>query len=163
MMIKYSDNKNYLRIFRSDNVKRSRLNLFKATSMVISVLGVIMVVVTIIIFAYLGFQALSSTISSDVSTGNAYDKVAVLKAEYNALQAEFSSVKRTVDKKNNKNLTTDYLNAEMELIAAQSDISDAESAISSKKSPEEIQNRIDIANAQLVKAKESLAQLRTQL
>lgn len=140
-------------------MKRSRLNLFKATSMTISLLGVIMVLITVGVLAYLGFQALSSTISSDVGSGSSYDKIAALKADYNVLQGKFANEKMVIDKLNDHNATADYDKAELELIKAQSDIKDAESAIASKKSPEEVQSRIETAQKQLVKASEALNNL----
>ena len=137
-------------------MKRSRLNLFKATSMTISVLGLLMVVLTLAIFAYLGFQALSSTISTDATTGSSYDQLAVLKNDYNSLKAQYDTVKVNVDKAGDQDLAKGYVNAELELIKAQSAVDDVESAISSKKSEEEIQNRIKIAKEQLETAKSEL-------
>lgn len=140
-------------------MRRSRLNLFKATSMTISVLGVIMVIITIGVIGYLGFQALSSMISSDVGSGSSYDQIAALKADYNSLNTQYEEEKLIIDKKGNKNATAAFDNAELELIRAQSDIQDAESALSSKKSPDEVQKRIDAAKQQLVKAAQALKDL----
>jgi hypothetical protein len=142
-------------------MKRSRLNLFKTTSMTISVLGVIMILATIAVFAYLGFLAISSTISSDVGTGSAYDQVAVLRSDYNSLSAQYSNVKIEVNNAGSRDLSKAYANAELQLIKAQSAITDAESAISSGKSNAEIQNRIKIAKDQLETAKASLNSVRS--
>ena len=144
-------------------MKRSRLNLFKATSMTISILGIVMLIVTILVLGYLGFQAISSTINTNVGSGSAYDKIAVLKSDYSSLQTQYNSTKAAVDKRDNQNLTTNYDNAEIQLIQAQNDISDAESAVESQQSPGEIQNRIDIAQQQLQTAKNSLNDLQSQL
>lgn len=166
ILIKYYPNLTYLNLFkrviRGIKLRRSRLNLFKATSMTISLLGVIMVVITIGVLGYLGFQALSSTISSDVGYGSSYDKIATLKAEYNSLSSQFDQIKLIINQQNNKNVTADYDKAHIELIRAQSDISDAESAISAKKPPEEVQRRIEIAQKQLEKASQSLKELQAK-
>ncbi len=119
-----------------------------------------MIVATIVVFAYLGFLALSSTISSDVGTGSAYDQVAVLKSDYNSLSTEYSNVKISVNNAGSQDLSRAYANAELELVKAQSAITDAESAISSGKSNEEIKNRIEIAKKQLEVAKASLSSVR---
>ena len=37
-------------------MRKSRLNLFKSTSMLIAVVGIIMVIATIIVVAYVGFS-----------------------------------------------------------------------------------------------------------
>jgi len=144
-------------------LKRSRLNLFKATSMTISVLGVIMILVTFLVLGYLGFQAISSTINTNVGSGTSYDKIAVLKSDYSNLQMKYNSTKVTVDKANDKNLTAQYDNAEIQLIQAQTDISEAESAVTSNKSPAIIQNRIDVAQQQLQTARDSLSNLQSKI
>ena len=145
-----------------DKVKRSRLNLFKATSMTISIFGVIMILVTVGVIGYLGFTALSSTINTNVGSGSAYDKIADLRASYSSLQTQFNSTKQIVDQKNNQNLTLQYDDAEIQLVQAQTDISNAQSAIDSNKSPQEIQSRIDAAQQQLQTAQTSLNNLQSK-
>ncbi len=143
-------------------MRRSRLNLFKATSMTISILGIIMVLITIGIGGYLVFQALSSTISTDVGSGSAYDKLAALKSDYNNLNNQFAETKMHISNMNNVNATMAYDKAELELIRAQSDISDVESAINSKKSSEEVNNRIKLAQDQLGVATQALRDLQAK-
>jgi cell division protein FtsB len=143
-------------------LRRSRLNLFKATSMTISLLGIIMVLITIGIGGYLIFTAISSTISADVGGGVSYDKVATLKSEYNSLSSQYAQTKLNIENMNNKNATAAYDKAELELIRAQSDISDADSAITSKKSSDEINNRIELAQKQLEVASQALKDLQAQ-
>ncbi|MDD1774088.1 MAG: hypothetical protein LUQ24_01010 [Methanobacterium sp.] len=138
------------------------MNLFKATSMTISLLGIIMVLVTIGIGGYLLFQALSSTISTDVGSGTSYDKIAALKADYNSLNSQYAETKISIEKMNNKNATTSYDLAELELISAQTDIADAESAITAKKSSDEINSRIEQAQKQLVVANQALKDLQAE-
>lgn len=143
-------------------MRRSRLNLFKATSMTISLLGIIMVLVTIGIGGYLLFQALSSTISTDVGSGTSYDKIAALKADYNSLNSQYAQTKLSIEKMNSKNATAAYDQAELELIRAQTDITDAESAITAKKSSDEINQRMDMAQKQLVVASQALKDLQAK-
>jgi hypothetical protein len=131
--------------------------------MTISVLGVIMILVTFLVLGYLGFQAISSTINTNVGSGTSYDKIAVLKSDYSNLQMKYNSTKVTVDKANDKNLTAQYDNAEIQLIQAQTDISEAESAVTSNKSPAIIQNRIDVAQQQLQTARDSLSNLQSKI
>jgi hypothetical protein len=146
-----------------DTMKRSRLNLFKATSMSISVLGIIMIVATIAIFAYIGINSLSHTISSDVGSGTAYDQVAVLKSDYTTLEGQFNNLKSDVDKSSNKNVNTAYVNAKLDLMNAKQAITDVESAISSGKSQDEVDKRINTAQVQLQKAKTSFSAVRGML
>ena len=44
-------------------MRKSRLNLFKSTSMLISVVGIIMIISTIVVVAYVGFSMVSSGIT----------------------------------------------------------------------------------------------------
>jgi hypothetical protein len=144
-------------------MKRSRLNLFKATSMSISVLGIIMILATIVLFAYIGITAITSTISSDVGSGTDYDQLAVLKSEYNTLEGQFNNLKTDVDNSGNPDIKTAYVNAELELVKTKTDISDVESALASGKSKDEVQNRINAAQVQLEKAKTSFSNVRGML
>ena len=51
-------------------MRKSRLNLFKSTSMLISVVGIIMIISTIVVVAYVGFSMVSSGITNEISSGN---------------------------------------------------------------------------------------------
>jgi hypothetical protein len=144
-------------------MKRSRLNLFKATSMSISVLGIIMILATIVLFAYIGITAITSTISADVGSGTDYDQLAVLKSEYNTLEGQFNNLKTDVDNSGNSDIKTAYVNAELELVKAKSDIAAVDSALASDKSKDEVQSRINAAQVQLDKAKTSFSSVRGML
>jgi hypothetical protein len=130
--------------------------------MTISLLGIIMVLVTIGIGGYLIFTALSATISSDVGSGVSYDKIATLKSEYNSLSSQFAQTKLSIENMNSVNATAAYDKAELELIRAQSDITDADSAIASKKSSDEVNKRIELAQKQLEVASQALKDLQAQ-
>jgi hypothetical protein len=137
--------------------------VFKATSMTISVLGVLMIIATVIILAYIGFQSLSSFISSDVSSGSANTELASLKTEAATLNGQYDTLKIQIDQTNNKDLKTAFVNAELEMVKAQSDISDVESALATNKPNDEVQKRLEIAKLQLQKAKISYSNLQSQL
>lgn len=149
---------NYL--INGEKMKRSRLNLFKATSMSISVLGIILIIATLVLFAYIGISSLTSSITTDVGSGSAYDQLAVLKSDYNTLNDQFTSVQQSVDSSNNKNAKTAFINAKLELVKANSDINDVESALSAGKSKDEVAQRINTAQSQLNTARSSLASVK---
>jgi hypothetical protein len=144
-------------------MKRSRLNLFKVTSMSISVLGIIMILATVALFAYIGITSLSSSISSDVGSSSAYDQLSVLKSNYNSLDGQFKSVKINVDNSNNQNAKNAFISAKLELVKANSTISDVDSALASGQSKSEVQDRITAAQAQLSAAQASLSNVRGML
>ena len=149
---------NYL--INGEKMKRSRLNLFKATSMSISVLGIILIVATLALFAYFGITAITNSITTDVGSGSSYDQLAVLKSDYNSLNNEYTSVQQTVDSSNNQNAKTALINAKLELVKANSDINDVDSALSAGKSKDEVAQRINTAQNQLNTAKSSLASVK---
>jgi len=131
--------------------------------MTISLLGILMVIATIIIFAYIGIDKISLGFSSNMDKSTAYDQLAILKSEFSALKIQYDDVKREVYKTDDKKLKKAYINAELEFIRAESAISDVESAISSDSSIDEINARLDIAKAQLQKAKTSITSVRAML
>jgi len=141
-------------------MKRSRLNLFKTTSMSISVLGIIMILTTIAVFIYLGVTMLGSTITNDVGSASAYDQLALLRSDYNTLESQYSGMKKDVDSLGNPDIKTAYINAHLELVKAKASIDDVESALASKKSKDEIKKRIDAAQTQLNTAKTSISNVK---
>ncbi|MBU4535963.1 MAG: hypothetical protein KKF16_09155 [Euryarchaeota archaeon] len=143
-------------------MKKSRLNLFKVTSMSISVLGVLMIVATILIFAYIGVDLISSSISSSVDSGSAYDQLAVLKTDLSTLEVNYDSTKTEAYRTGNNDIQKQYVAAELELVKARSAVGDVESALSANLPAEEVQNRIAIANTQLRAAEQALADLRSR-
>jgi hypothetical protein len=142
-----------------DIMKKSRLKLFKSTSMLISVLGIIMIVTTIIIAGYIGISILSSEITGTISLDPYYDKLAVLKSDYSNLESEFNVTKQNIIK-NSKDGEDVYINAQLQLIRAKSAIDDVESAIKSGQSTEEIDARINIAKEKLKIASNEINKLK---
>ncbi|WP_297899722.1 hypothetical protein [Methanobrevibacter sp.] len=130
-------------------MKKSRLNLFKSTSMMISILGVLMIISTIIIAAYIGFSIISSEITSGVSSGSQYDELASLKSNYTELEAKFNSTKEVIFAGSDKTKEQQYISAELELLRANSAISDVESALKSGKSASDVDDRIKIAKEKM--------------
>jgi len=124
--------------------------------MTISLLGMIMIMATVGVFAYIAIQELSYRVSSNVDSGSAYDQLAALKSEYSSLSNQFDAVKLKVNSYGSKKAKNDIYNAEIELVKANSAIGDVESALSSNLPTEEVNNRIGIAAGQLQIAKNSL-------
>ncbi|RBQ23079.1 hypothetical protein ALNOE001_12040 [Candidatus Methanobinarius endosymbioticus] len=130
-------------------MKKSRLSLFKSTSMLISVLGVLMIVSSMIVAAYIGFNVISSEISSEISSGSQYEILNSLKANYTELKAKFNSTKPTIFTGSNKTKEKQYIDAELELLRADSAISDVESVLNSGKPSSDVDARIKTAKEKL--------------
>lgn len=141
-------------------MKKSRLRLFKSTSMLISILGIVMIVSTVVIAGYIGISILSSEITAGISSGPYYDKLAVLKSDYANLESKFNTTKQNIIEKSNKTGEDKYINAELQLIRAKSAIYDVESAIKSAQPSEEIDTRINIAKKKLKVASNEINNLK---
>ncbi|BDH79851.1 MAG TPA: hypothetical protein GXX31_05210 [Methanothermobacter sp.] len=142
-------------------MKRSRLRLFKFTSMTISVFGVLMIIATVIVLAYIGIERISSTISTNVDKGSLYDEYAQLQKEYQDLEIDYDSTKKTIYESGNKDLMEKYINAEIKLVEAKSALDDVQSALSTNKPIPEIKNRLQTAKLKLKEARDSLASLKS--
>ncbi|WP_407392715.1 hypothetical protein [Methanobrevibacter sp.] len=129
-------------------MRKSRLSLFKSTSMLISVVGIIMIISTIIVVAYVGYSMVSSGITNEISSGTQYDELAELKAEYSNLSIKFDSVKSTYYAGGPDDVQT-YNDAKLELTRANSAIENVQSALDAGKPSNEVDSRIDFAKQKL--------------
>ena len=129
-------------------MRKSRLSLFKSTSMLISVVGIIMIVSTIIVVAYVGYSMVSEGITDEISSGTQYDELAELKSSYSDLAVKFDSVKATYYAGSNDDIQT-YNDARIELTRADSAIENVQSALDAGKPSNEVDSRIDFAKEKL--------------
>ena len=136
-------------------MRKSRLNLFKSTSMLISVLGVIMIIATVAAIAYVGFSLVSSNLTGGISSGTQYDELAQLKSNYTALEAQFNDTGTKIYLMDNITLEREFVNAQVELVRVQNDLSDVESALAMKKPSSEVEKRLQQANEDLKIAQEA--------
>ncbi len=136
-------------------MKKSRLGLFKSTSMLISVLGVIMIIATVAAVAYVGFSVISSSLTGGISSGTQYDQLAELKSNYTALESQFNDTGNEIYAMNNITLEKEYVNAQIELVRAQNDLSDVESALSMGNPASEVDERLQQAREDLKIAHEA--------
>ncbi|MGL6298946.1 MAG: hypothetical protein ACRC1M_07260 [Methanobacteriaceae archaeon] len=141
-------------------MKKSRLNLFKTTSMTISVLGLIMIIATIAIAAYIGISAISDGVSSGVSSGEQYDKLAVLKSDYSSIDGEYNATRSKIYASASPDLKKKYVDAELELIKAKTAVDNVESALKANKPSEEVGSRITEAENQIKVAKDALTSVK---
>ena len=136
-------------------MRKSRLNLFKSTSMLISVLGVIMIVATIAAVAYVGFSIVSSNLTGGISSGTQYDQLAELKSNLSSLEAQFNETGNKIYMMDNITLEREFVNAKVELVRVQNDVSDVESALSMSKPASEVDERLKQAKEDLKIAQEA--------
>ena len=139
-------------------MRKSRLRLFKSTSMLISVVGIIMIIATIIVVAYVGFSVVNESITDERSSGNQYDDLANLKSQYGDLQSKFDSVKSTYYSGTTKDIQK-YNDARLELSRASSAIDNVQSALDANKPSNEVDSRIEFAKEKLANARQAYENL----
>ena len=135
-------------------MRKSRLSLFKSTSMLISVVGIIMVVATIIVVAYVSYSMVSSGITNEISSGTQYDELAELRASYSNLSMKFDSVKSTYYAGDTNDVKV-YNDAKLELTRANSAIENVQSALDAGKPSNEVDSRIEFAKEKLQTANDA--------
>ena len=133
-------------------MRKSRLSLFKSTSMLISVVGILLIISTIIVVAYVGFSMVSSGITNEISSGNQYDELADLKSSYSDLEAKFDSVKSLYYDNGDVSDVQEYNQARLELTRADTAIQNVQSALDSGKPSTDVNSRIDFAKEKLQNA-----------
>ena len=136
-------------------MRKSRLSLFKSTSMLISVLGVIMIIATVAAVAYVGFSVVSSSLTGGISSGTQYDQLAELKTDFSNLEVQYNETGNKIYMMNNITLEREYVNAQVELVRVKNDISDVESALSMGKPASEVDKRLQLARDDLKIAQEA--------
>jgi hypothetical protein len=116
--------------------------------MLISVLGIVMIISTIIVVAYVGYSMVSSGITNEISSGTQYDELAELKAAYSNLSVKFDSIKSTYYTGDANDIQV-YNDAKLELTRANSAIENVQSALDAGKPSNEVDSRIDFAKQKL--------------
>ncbi|WP_048812395.1 hypothetical protein [Methanobrevibacter ruminantium] len=123
-------------------MRKSRLNLFRSTSMLISVLGVIVIIIMVVAAAYVGFSVVSSSLTGGISSGTQYDELATLKSNCSSLEAQFNITGTKIYAMQNITLEREFVNAQVELIKVQNDLDSVESALASGQPASEVDKRI---------------------
>ncbi len=137
-------------------MKKSRLNLFKLTSMSISVLGILFILIAILLIAGLGIWAVTQSVQNDVGSSASYDQVNNLQTSLDSLENQYQVLGTSVHNSNNTNLKSAYANAQLQLENTNTTIANVNSALSTGQPKSVVNDRINAAQAQLLIAKKSL-------
>jgi len=116
--------------------------------MLISVVGIIMIISTIIVVAYVGYSIVSNGITNEISSGTQYDELAELQSSYNNLSVKFDSIKSTYYAGGADDVKV-YNDAKLELTRADSAIQNVQSALDAGKPSNEVDSRIEFAKEKL--------------
>jgi heme/copper-type cytochrome/quinol oxidase subunit 1 len=126
--------------------------------MLISVVGIIMIISTIIVVAYVGYSVVSNGITNEISSGTQYDELAELRSSYNNLSVKFDSVKATYYAGGPDDVKV-YNDAKIELSRADSAIQNVQSALDAGKPSNEVDSRIEFAKEKLKTANQAYNEL----
>ena len=126
--------------------------------MLISVVGIIMIISTIIVVAYVGYSIVSTGITNEISSGTQYDELAVLQNEYNNLSIKFDNIKPTYYAGDSDDVKI-YNDAKLELTRADSAIQNVQSALDANKPSNEVDSRIEYAKEKLKIANQAYNEL----
>jgi predicted PurR-regulated permease PerM len=140
-------------------MKRSRLKLFKTTSLTISLIGVILILITIGVIAYIGVSSVTNSVSTSVSSGAEYDQLNQLKSQYNNVSETYMSISNQITQSKDKNLKTTYNNGKLKLSEANTTINSIEKDIHNGKSEDVIKSKVDSVNEDLKFVKETYSNL----
>jgi hypothetical protein len=116
--------------------------------MLISILGILMIIATVTIVAYVGISLLSNGITSNVEHGSQYDKLSSLKSTYDSLESQIDN-KKSAHALNNGTLSQNYINAMAALNVAKSAIDEFDSGIYSNKDSSKLDNLSKTAEEKL--------------
>ena len=130
-------------------MKKSRLNIFKSSSLVISLLGILMIVATLIVAGYIGFNVISGSLSGSISNSNQYDEYNVLATNFSDLEGKFNTTKVAVYASGDDVRQQKYAEVNLELQRAKNSLNAVSSALSSGKPSSEINTRLNEAKHDL--------------
>ena len=114
-----------------------------------------MIVATVAAIAYVGFSVVSSNLTGGISSGTQYDQLAELKSNYTDLEVMFNDTGNKIYAMNNITLEREFVNAQVELVRVQNDLSDVESALAMNKPASEVDKRLQQAKQDLQIAQEA--------
>lgn len=130
-------------------MKKSRVGLFKSSSMLIAILGIIMIIAAGVVLAYVGFSVVSDSLSGGVSSGVQYDQLNELKANYSSLEAKFDAIQSQYYAQDNPELQQKYVDAEVYLVHAKNCLDAVDSALASGEDSSEVDGRLKEAKLAL--------------
>jgi len=148
-----SNNEKTNKIFQ----EKKNTNRYKIHPIFLIMAGIL--VITTIFLVVIALPFLSSGITTEISSGTQHDELIALKSNYTDLEAKFNMTKPGIVATNNKGKQQRFIDAELELIKANSAIEDVEAGLKIGKPADEIDKRIKIAKKQLVTANQAYNKL----
>ena len=91
-------------------MKRSRLKLFKTTSLTISLIAILLIILSIGIAAYIGVSDVSDSVTNKVSNGASYDSLNQIKSDYSNLSKQYDTIDSDISKGESEDIVNEEIN-----------------------------------------------------
>ncbi len=140
-------------------MKRSRLSLFRTTSLTISLIAVILILITVIVVAYIGVSEVTDTVSTSVSSGSTYDNLNQIKSDYADLTQQYDALNEKLGTSPENTTKMTYNEGKLKLTEVNQTISSLESSINRGEDQATIDKYTDEARSQLNEARDVYNQL----
>lgn len=135
-------------------MRKSRLKLFKTTSLTISLIGIILILLTIGVIGYILVTDVTNSVSSTVNSGSAYDNLTQLKSEYNNLSQKYSALNQELGIHAENEVKTNFNEGKLKLEELNQTIASIQSDINKGAPDKTIQNEINQAREDIKEAEE---------
>ena len=96
-------------------MKRSRLKLFKTTSLTISIIGVLLILLTVGLIGYVAVSGLSNSVSTTVSSGSSYDQLDQVKTQYEEINNKYENLNKKLGTNPDPNIKTTFNTGKVKL------------------------------------------------
>ncbi len=124
-------------------MKKSRLKLFKTTSLTISLIGVILILLTIGVLGYVIVSGVSDTVSTTVSSGSSYDQLDQVKSQYNTIKDKYDALDKKLGTNPDATVKTTFNTGKIKLTEIQQLLSSVQSDINNGESDADIQKKLN--------------------
>lgn len=123
-------------------MRKSRLKLFKTTSLTISLIGVVLILLTVGVIGYVAVSGLTNTVSNTVSSGSSYDQLDALKSEYGNATKKYYDLNAKLGTSPNPNVKTKFNDGKIKLSEAGQKVSSIQADIDRGKSGKDVDDKI---------------------
>jgi uncharacterized protein (UPF0333 family) len=124
-------------------MKKSRLKLFKTTSLTISLIGVILILLTIGVIGYVAVSGLISSVSTTVSSGSAYDQLDQVKTQYDDINNKYIELDKKLGTNPDPAVKTTFNTGKVKLSEISQSLSIIQSDIKNGKPDKEVQEKLN--------------------
>ncbi len=124
-------------------MKKSRLKLFKTTSLTISLIGVLLILLTIGVIGYIAVSGLSNSVSTTVSSGSAYDQLDQVKTQYDEINKKYTDLNKKLGTDPDPSIKTNFNIGKVKLSECNQMLTSIQNDINNGKSEEDIQNKLN--------------------